>query len=827
MASRRTSVVIVLGLLLAFAAAPVQAQTTQPNPIDEVLQFFDAPENEQWTSRFLREPTPGKGQIEDPTGDFVHSSGDEPGFTPDHIDITDAWAADLSPGGPLFGPTDGTDTIWVPGPGYIETPDLPPLYTFTNDMGTFDGSQFSDGAYLFGFDLRAMPPPMPPGRCEYVVWINDVSRPDTFENHPSYPLDPAGGTNMAFGIGLSPEEEDLSGAFMLDLTDQGFFTTRPEYDIRGVIVGLPEPEPSGANTFVGIFVPKGAIGELGGANFYSFCVREGFSFDAADTGSDQTGLIGLGFADMGQLEVDLVSTVAPVETTTPVETITTATATTTTEATTTSTAAATTATTERGFPWGLVLLGGLGLAIVGWYFFKKPGTPCEEEYAAWQAALAECERAQAHADDARQACSEAREHVNDLKQEYDEVCLDWPPACWTTEDGGWVEDDRGNRVTSRDLHLRKMALGELWDDYKAGNVSAQQVEEAWKKAATPEFRDEMRDRDAEARAELERLDAEIAEAEAEANEACDAATQAQEAADAACEAADAARLRYEECVGRAMAGAGSEGGTEGPSGPSGPGIASGDGDDTGQRDPCEGQPKRKAEPAGPADRINVTVDFSMFVEAEPASKHGEDAGEQIVFDLQRIAQELDLVGDLMSARGAGLQVAGNINGYAAGKYVASTAGVIKGGIDATLAATDIAPDVPTTPAQAGVELLESVAKLAGFITGKVTEWMQNNRLMTARVTYFWQEITATPYLIMECRTGEGWVCVEKVWEIEISKLHKRRGPRSRTWRPVSDLDRSRMERDFRRLAGAAANTIKNHATNLARWRSRHEPGPCP
>jgi len=256
-------------------------------------------------------------------------------------------------------------------------------------------------------------------------------------------------------------------------------------------------------------------------------------------------------------------------------------------------------------------------------------------------------------------------------------------------------------------------------------------------------------------------------------------------------------------------------------------VAGGGGDSTQQRDPCEGEPKRKAERDGSTERTRVTVDFSMIVEADPTSEHGGDAGEKIAFELQRVAQELDLVGDLLSARAAGLQVAGNINGYAAGKYVASTAGVIKGGIDATLAATDIVPDVPTDPVGAGVELLESVAKLAGFITGKVTEWMQNNRLMTARITYFWQEISATPYLIKECRKDQGWVCVERVWEIEIGKLQRRPGPRSKTWRPVSDLDRSRMERDFQRLARAAADTIKTQANNLAQWRSRHEPGACP
>ena len=136
------------------------------------------------------------------------------------------------------------------------------------------------------------------------------------------------------------------------------------------------------------------VGALGAVNYYTFCVREGFSFAAEDTGSDQTGLIDLGPNDPGELSVSLVSTTTTTATTTTIATTTTpsTTATTAAAASTTTTAASGTS-SEGGFPWGLVLLGGVGLAMAGWFLFRKPGSPCAEELAAWKAAQAKLARA--------------------------------------------------------------------------------------------------------------------------------------------------------------------------------------------------------------------------------------------------------------------------------------------------------------------------------------------------------------------------------------------------------------------------------------------------
>ena len=813
---RRLSAVTLTLFAFALVAAPVLAQQ-QVNPIDVILDAFSTPEGRRFTAQFLKQPTTGRSTVSDPVGDFVHSTGETPGFTPDHLDILDTWSLEFDPG-PIdfFTPTD-QNQFWAPtGPYHVEPPNYEPFHTFTGDE-VHDGSQYQDGAILFGFTLAATPPVEVKGRCEYVVWIHDLSRGPTFVNHPAFPYDPAGGTNIAFGLGINPEGQGLPSTFALELdSKRGGFLPNFETDIRSFITP----------NYVGITVPRNQIGELAGVNFYSFCVEEGFSFDADDSGADQTFLIEVTFEDLGTLVVEEQ----------PAATTTTTMATTTTTEVAVAEEPGPVATTpepvlveEVDFPWWLVLLGGLGLAMVGYWLFAMRGDPCKELLEAWLAAQRACDEAQTSADAAADDCEEADLDLEDLENEREEACRAWPPACWSTEDGGWIEDDQGNRVTSRDVHMRKTALGEIWGDYKAGRLSAAQVEAKWKEMDTPEFRDEMRESDEAFKDLLEDIDADIDAAEQARDGACDKAADAQQKADGACATAKAAKKAYEDCVASEVAAvgaaAGTAGGTEGGTdGPSGPGSTPGTPGES--SDPCDGvDPKRKYEPAGNADRIRVNVDFSIIIGRYEGSERRVAAGEQLVMNLQDLARDLDFAGDMLNARSAGLHIGGAANGYAQGKYVATAAGVIKGGIDATMATTNLVPDVPTTPLQAGTEILEKTAQLGGLVAGKVTEWMSNYEIFTVRRSFYYQFITATPYNIMECRESQGWVCVEKVWEIEIGKLQVLKG-KDRWFTMNSTVRRAQFNREVRRLSQSAANTIKRDAEKLVEWRSRHEPGPC-
>lgn len=812
--------VVLVGVALLAAAlsgSPALAQSEEaPNPLEVLIDAFEAPENAEFVAQFLREPADGIGTISDPVGDFEHSSGQEPGFTPGHIDITSTWALEFDPGPvDLFTPTD-ENQFWAPtGRFEVNPPNYPPFNTFSGDQ-VHDGSQYSDGALLFGFTLAETPPTDAAGRCEYVVWINDPARGPTFENIPEFPQDPATGTNVAFGLGLNPEDgPGVQSGFTLELQETGGFAPVFETDVRGFIT----PQ------YVGVFVPRGQISEIAAMNLYSFCSEEGFEFAPEASGADQTGLVDTSFDDFGSIVI--------VQEEIPVETTTTTVPPTTTMATpeTTTAPAEEAETDDQGFPWWFVAMGGgLGLALLGWWLYNQEDDPCRKLLEAWIQAQRRCEAAQEAADEAADACDEAEVELGELEAERKEVCKAWPPACWSSEDGDWVEDAAGNRITSRDVHMRKVALGEVWADYKAGKLTASEVESRWREMDTPEFREEIRETDEAFKELLEEIDGDIADATERMEEACDHAEKAQADADEACRAAAEARRSYEECVDKAAAAAAPAGDEETPEEPDtvppgAPAGAPGPSETAG--DPCEGvEPKRRYERAGDIEGpIRVNVDFSVITGVVEGSERRVAEGEQLVIDLKDVASELDFMGDLLNARSAGLHISSAVNGYSQGKYVATAAGVVQGGIDATMATTDVVPDVPTTPLQAGVEGLEQLARLGAVITGKVTEWMTNIQVMKVHLTLFYQTITATPYTIWECRQGEGWVCVEKVWEIEVSRLKRHRG-RDRVFTVNSDVRRREFQRVIRGMSQRAASTIRQDAERMARWRTEHEPGPC-
>lgn len=805
--------------LLATPAAAQEGDT--PNPLDVLMDAFEAPENAEFVGQFLREPTDGSGTITDPVGDFEHSSGQEPGYTPDHLDIVSTWALEFDPGPiDLFTPTD-QNQFWAPtGRSEVNPPNYEPFHTFTGDQ-VHDGTQYEGGAYLFGFTLVETPPPNPAGRCEYVVWINDLSRGAVFENIPDFPQDPAAGTNVAFGLGLNPDDgPGLQTGFTLELQETGGFAPVFESDIRGFIT----PQ------YAGVFVPRDQIGDIAQINFYTFCSEEGFTFEPEESGADQTDLVDIAPDDFGSVLIAVEE--IPVETTT-------------TTAPTTTTTSPTPETTppqaepgeedgeisDQGFPWWFVAIGGgLGLALLGWWLYQQEDDPCKKLLDAWLDAQRECDEAQTAADEAADGCEDAEVGLDELEAERKEVCKAWPPACWSTEDGDWVEDQAGNRITSRDVHMRKVALGEVWADYKAGNLTASEVEAKWREMDTPEFREELRETDESFKELLEEIDQDIAETEKRLREACQRATEAQSKADQACQAATEARKAYEECVDEATSTAAPEPSGEPPDrgAPLPPGVPTGEQGPSGDSgDPCEGvEPKRRYEKAGDTEGpFRVNVDFSVITGVVEGSERRVEEGKQLAIDLQDVARDLDFMGDLLNARSAGLHISGAVNGYSQGKYVATAAGVVQGGIDATMATTDVVPDVPTTPLQAGAEGLEQLARLGAFISGKVTEWMANVQVMKVRLTMFYQTITATPYTIWECQEGVGWVCVERVWEIEVSELKRHRG-RDRIFTVNSSVRRREFQRVIQGLSQRAASTIRRDAERLARWRTEHEPGSC-
>ncbi len=254
-----------------------------------------------------------------------------------------------------------------------------------------------------------------------------------------------------------------------------------------------------------------------------------------------------------------------------------------------------------GFPWlpvgaGIIILAG------GYIVYRGSKDPCEDELAAWLAAQAACDAARAAADAAQAACDAANDKVGDLERRRAAVCEEWPPACWGSDDGGWIENagDPSSRITQRDLHLRRMALGGVWDEYQSGNMTAQEVEEAWKNADTPEFRQEMRSKDAAAKGKLQEIDGALADARADAAEACRRAADATREADAACAKAAAAKAAYDACMGAAAA-------TPPP-----PPTSTGGGEDPG------GEPPPPTSPGGTAPPPQPPTSHGEEEDPEPA-----------------------------------------------------------------------------------------------------------------------------------------------------------------------------------------------------------------
>ncbi len=359
---RRLSAVSLALFTLTLAATSAGAQ--QPvNPIDVIIDAFNAPEGQEFTARFVKQPTPGRSIVTDPPGDFVHSSGQTPGFTPDYIDIVNTWALNFDPGPiDLFTATDQSQFWAATGSFHVEPPNYDPFDTFTGDE-VHDGSQYQDGAILFGFTLAATPPVMVKGRCEYVVWVHDLSRGPTFVNHSSFPDDPAGGTNIAFGLGIDPEGKGLSSTFALELNcKSGGFSPNLETDVRSFITP----------NYVGVTIPRNQIGELAGVNFYSFCAEEGFGFDVDETGADQTSLIEMSFEDLGTLVIEQQA-VATTTTTMATTTTTTTEVTGADEPPPVATTPEPVLVDDGGFPWWIVMLGGLGAVFVGYRVFVTKG----------------------------------------------------------------------------------------------------------------------------------------------------------------------------------------------------------------------------------------------------------------------------------------------------------------------------------------------------------------------------------------------------------------------------------------------------------------------
>jgi hypothetical protein len=534
---------IALALVTAPPIAGAQVQTGEEfTPVDAFLEAVNQHQGSDFIQQFVKDS--GLSQQPDDAGDFLHSTGEVPGYTPDHIDITNTYWGMFGPPPPdsiFAGEDDGG--LWQQGSTIISPPPGAAwpgnLGLFTNDVDPAAGSAFSDGGYSFRFELAAPVPLTVPGRCEYVVWINDDNGISTFPQNSSFPLDPAIGTNVAIGLGLNPD--GTSGAFMIEHPGEGGFFPNFDVDVRVLVM----------DDQLEILAPRSAFQGIANLNFYAFCVEEGITYAPDDTGADQTFLIPWVQDKVAQWEVISAATVTPPTTVAPPTTQVAAAPPTPPAAAplTTGATAEPTQTGDGGFGLLAFVLIGLGIvavAIGGRLFFAKKGDPCADLLLAWQRAQAACDQAREAEKKAKQVCDKAKAQRGELEQRTKNLCREWPPAC-ETDDGAFVESE-GRRVTSIDLHARKVAMRALWDRYTSGQMTAEELEENWERADTPQFREEMRKETAKKKAEKTRLEKDLEQAQTAEKQACADHATSKAKADEACAKAEVARKAYEDCV---------------------------------------------------------------------------------------------------------------------------------------------------------------------------------------------------------------------------------------------------------------------------------------
>lgn len=405
-----------------------------------------------------------------------------------------------------------------------------------------------------------------------------------------------------------------------------------------------------------------------------------------------------------------------------------------------------------GFPWGVLIGGGLALGLAGLLVARGGGGPCEEERRAWEQARDAAERARHEAERARAEAGEATAERERLDAELAEIRKLFPDAGRPGGDDSWAESE-GRRVTGRDVRMRGDAGRAAWERYRANPSpeTAQEAMDAWNDADTPEAASARREVDARAR-ELQGRRDDAAEAERRAEET---ARRAERSARDAADAEDRARAAYDECLGRARApqGPGTAGGDEGGGGG---GVATGPGaTDSAQGGCTEGD--EKEENVVTLGTIRMPVDLKVEITGGDAHESA-NAGRDIAGGLRDVSERLGWISLAMDLKGIGSKLVLDRDGWKAlGESGAPLAGAATG------------TPVPTSPAQAVVDYLRTVAGIAATLIESVPEW-QERRLpdcdLRATTRYRWLRVTCAD--LLRCDNGR-WVPAGKRFTVTVER----------------------------------------------------------
>ncbi|GJM37840.1 MAG: hypothetical protein DHS20C19_12070 [Acidimicrobiales bacterium] len=455
--------------------------------------------------------------------------------------------------------------------------------------------------------------------------------------------------------------------------------------------------------------------------------------------------------------------------------------------------------------------------------------PCDRIRRAYEAAKAEAEAKRAEAEqaetdaneaeqdatDARNDANEAGKNAEDAKNDRDkaERDRDRPPP---NEDDTWIEDsETGERITSRDLRLRREAAGEAWDRYRddPSQESAEQTEQDWEDLDEPGARDERREADdmdqAAKQKKLEDAEQALNDAEREMNEANEAADKAEQeardardAADKADQEADDAEARaaewkraLDECLGL----------KDGPGTKWGGPMGTGEDCDGG----CfpEGNVERRV-----IDTFSERVLINYWCTVMPDGAEGVHEG-------QRISGELAWYRDMFATGSAAISVGGAIKGTVSrGVGDAVEAGVSGG---ATVAGEKLGIDIPTSIFQVPVVALEGAAAVGSSIIGAFSRWIQRNHVsFRAEWGYVSQQCDLTWVAIWKCENGV-MRCVEHILDVNMADPVIGGAQHSQNYTPADNV-----QRDVEGRTRTVANRVQKSSQRLVDFMQKHTVGPC-
>jgi hypothetical protein len=462
-----------------------------------------------------------------------------------------------------------------------------------------------------------------------------------------------------------------------------------------------------------------------------------------------------------------------------------------------------------------------------------PGTPdpCDRLRRLHAAAKtdAETKRAEAtEAQEAAEAAGEAEDEANAEAGRADEAAKnaktareraernrDRPPA---GEEEAWIEDsETGERITGRDLRLRREAAGEAWDRYRndPSAESAGQTEQDWQSLDAEGAREGRRSADDTDQATRQKAldDATTAEngantakstadnalddAERAARDARDAAARAEEAATAAETRAAALKRQLDECLGMTGTGAGATTRWGGP---------------MGLREDADGG----CFPEGNVERrvietFDKTVKVNHWVTVRPTSGAASEA--------RRISGELAWWRDLFATTSSAINVAGAIKGL-----VTRTPGdlvdtALSGG--SVIAGDRLGIDIPTTIYQVPVVGLEGASAASAAIIKAWGGWSEKNHVeWVAQWGYQVRDCKLAWVEIWKCENGVK-KCVEHVLEVNLGAPRLTGAVHTETYQP-----RQRWQPRVDGLTQTHARRVQTDSQALAAFMQKHVVGPC-